>query len=185
MTRRRLALAALAGALLAGCAGAPVRTGPDGNPADTLVRLDVPFFPDDTDQCGPSALAAVLTYWGRPASPADLRSEIYRSRLKGALTVDLLLAAQDRGFSSEMAEGGLGQIRAELAAGRPVIAFIDAGITLLPVGHYIVITGYDDGRGRLFAHSGMKRDLGISYGKFQKQWKAAGKWALLIRPAAQ
>ena len=185
MTPGRPALAVLAGVLLAGCAALPVPTRPDGSPLDTVVRLTVPFFPDDSDQCGPSALAGVLAYWGRPVPPADLRREIYRSRLKGALTVDLLLAAQDRGFSAEMAEGGLDSIRLELDSGRPVIAFVDAGIALLPVGHYIVITGYDDRRRRLFAHSGMKRDLGITYDKFKREWKAAGQWALLIRPAAQ
>ncbi len=185
MTLSRLTLALMAGVLLAGCAALPVRTRPDGSPADTLVRLAVPFFPDDSDQCGPSALAAVLAYWGRAVPPADLRREIYRSRLKGALTVDLLLAAQDRGFSAEMADGGLDGIRLELDSGRPVIAFVDAGITLLPVGHYIVITGYDDRRRRLFAHSGMNRDQGITYEKFKRQWKAAGQWALLIRPAGE
>lgn len=185
MTPGRLTLAVLAGALLAGCAAAPVRTRPDGSPLDTLVRLSVPFFPDDSDQCGPSALAGVLTYWGKPVSPAELRGEIYRSRLKGALTIDLLLAAQDRGFSAEMAEGGLESVRLELDAGRPVIAFVDVGVTLLPIGHYLVITGYDDARRRLFAHSGMNRDQEIPYERFRRQWKAAGRWALLIRPGAR
>lgn len=181
----RLPLAVMAGLLLAGCGAVHVRTRPDGSPVDTLVRLTVPFFPDDSDQCGPSALAGVLAYWGRQVSPAELRGEIYRSRLKGVLTIDLLLAAQDRGFSAEMAEGGLDRVRLELDAGRPVIAFVDVGVTLLPIGHYIVITGYDDGRRRLFAHSGMKRDQEVTYDKFKRQWKAAGQWALLIRPAAQ
>jgi ABC-type bacteriocin/lantibiotic exporter with double-glycine peptidase domain len=182
VTLSRLLLAALAGALLAGCATVPGGSGADGTRADALVRLAVPFFPDDSDQCGPSVLASVLTYWGRPESPANLRRELYRARLKGALTVDLLLAAQGRGFAAEMAEDGLGRIRAELDAGRPVIAFLDVGMTVLAVGHYIVITGYDDGGRRFFAHSGMSRDKAITYDKFEKQWKAAGQWALLIQP---
>lgn len=182
MNFRRLAPAALAGLLLAGCAPAAVSPGPHSGRGDTAVRLAVPFFPDDSDQCGPSALAGVLAYWGSSASPASLRREIYRARLKGALTIDLLLAAQSRGFSAEMAEGGLERVRTELDAGRPVIAFVDVGVTVLALGHYVVITGYDDGRRQFFAHSGMKRDKVIPYDKFEKQWKAAGQWALLIQP---
>jgi len=183
VTSCRLAGALLACLLAAGCATLPGEAGPGEPRGDALVRLAVPFFPDDTDQCGPSALAGVLTYWGRPESPANLRRELYRARLKGALTVDLLLAAQSRGFDAEMAEDGLQSIRTELDAGRPVIAFLDVGITALAVGHYVVITGYDDGGRRIYAHSGMARDKGIPYDKFERQWKAAGQWALLIRPA--
>lgn len=175
----RSAIVALAVFLLSGCAG---RRSPEAS-AGRQVRLDVPFFPDDTDQCGPSALASVLGYWGRPEAPARLREEIYRTSLKGSLTVDLLLAAESRGLSAEMADGGLARVKKELEEGRPLIAFVNVGLRSYPIGHYMVLTGYDDGREVLFAHSGTKRDQTISYGKFDKQWEKTRRWTLLILPA--
>lgn len=178
---KKAALQVLAACLLSGCSLHKVSLGPQADP-EKQVSLSVPFFPDGTDQCGPSALASVLAYWGRPAAPERLRSEIYRARLKGSLTLDLLLAAESRGLSAEMAEGGLPRVRTELDAGRPLIAFVNAGFSFYPVGHYLVITGYDDRRRCIFAHSGLKRNQRIPYGKFEKQWEKNGQWALLILP---
>lgn len=174
----RSAVVALAVFLLSGCAAPRGSRAPEGR----RVRLDVPFFPDDTDQCGPSALASVLGYWGKPELPGKLREEIYRANLKGSLTVDLLLAAESRGLSAEMADGGLVRVKKELEEGHPVIAFVNVGLRAYPIGHYLVVTGYDDGRQVLFAHSGMKRDQKISYAKFDGQWEKTKRWTLLIVP---
>ena len=170
--------AVMAASLLTGCAGPR----PAGAPEGKQVRLEVPFFPDDTDQCGPSALASVLGFWGKPAAPAELRGELYREKLRGALTVDMLLAAQSRGFSAEMENGTLALVKTELEAGRPVIAFLNMGFRAYPIGHYLVITGYDEGRRSIIAHSGMKRDHLISYAKFENLWEKTNRWSLLIRP---
>jgi len=175
-------LLVLAVCLLAGCAASRGAPGAVSAAGERQVRLSVPFFSDNTDQCGPSALASVLGYWGKPASPVSLRQEIYQARLKGSLTVDLLLAAESRGLSAEMFNGSLARVREELDAGRPLIAFVNGGYSFYPVGHYLVITGYDDRRQCIFAHSGTKRDQGISYRKFAKQWEKTGRWALSISP---
>lgn len=173
----RAAAVVLAGAMLAGCA----TPGPSRAPEGRGVLLTVPFFPDATDQCGPSALAAVLGFYGKPATPAELRGEIYRAKLKGALTVDMLLAAQRRGLVVETANGSLDSVKTELDAGRPVLAFINVGLRIYPVGHYLVITGYDENRRVLFAHSGRKRDRPISYASFDRQWEKTNRWTLAVR----
>lgn len=167
--------------LLSGCVSSRVLADPGAGQVSG-VRLTLPFFPDNTDQCGPSALASVLDYWGVPVEPEGLRKEIYRENLKGSLTVDLLLAAESRGLSAEMLDGGLDRLKRELAAGHPVIAFVNEGFSFYPAGHYLVLTGYDDRRRSVFAHSGLKRDLEIPYRKFDKQWEKMERWALLILP---
>jgi len=174
---------AVAVCLLSGCAPFCVPCASVQDPRGGRVLLNVPFFPDDTDQCGPSALASVLGYWGKPAEPAVLRQEIYQAQLKGSLTVDLLLAVENRGFSAEMVNGSLDRLRSELDAGHPLIAFVNVGYRFYPVGHYLVITGYDDRRQSVCAHSGMKRDQWISYWKFDKQWEKTARWAFLILPS--
>ncbi|MDP3543428.1 MAG: C39 family peptidase [Elusimicrobiota bacterium] len=168
----------LAVVLLAACAGPGARPSAEGK----TVRLAVPFFPDGTDQCGPSVLASVLGFWGKPAEPAELKKEIYRAHLKGALTVDMLLAAQERGLAADVGGGGLVEVKKELDAGRPVIAFLNVGLRAYPIGHYLVITGYDDSRQVIIAHSGRKRDRRIAYKTFDKAWERTERWALLIKP---
>jgi|CXWL01.1.fsa_nt_gi tetratricopeptide (TPR) repeat protein len=174
------AILLFAAGLFSGCASFPASR---ASAQARQVRLDVPFFSDDTDQCGPSALASVLGYWGKPALPALLREEIYRKNLKGSLTVDLLLAAQSRGLSAETADGGLTEVKKELDDGRPPIVFVNVGYRFYPIGHYMVITGYDDARRILFVHSGLNRDQKISYNKFNRQWALTKRWALMIAPA--
>jgi len=176
------ALLALAACLLFGCAPSRGQLAQERYGRGGPVRLDIPFFPDGTDQCGPSALASVLGFWGKPETPLLLKREIYQARLKGALTVDLLLAAESRGLYAEILNGSLARVRTELDAGHPLIAFVGAGYSFYPAGHYLVLTGYDDRLQCVFAHSGTKRDQRISYRKLEKQWKKTERWALLILP---
>jgi ABC-type bacteriocin/lantibiotic exporter with double-glycine peptidase domain len=151
-------------------------------PGPASVRLTVPYFPDATHQCGPSALASVLRFWGADAEPAALSLEVYRPALRGSLNVDLLLAAESHGMTAEIMDGGLAGLKRALGAGHPVIAYLDTGFRVYPVGHYAVVTGYDDVRGGLFAHSGGEKDRFMPYARFMKQWEKTELWALLITP---
>lgn len=148
------------------------------------VLLEVPFFPSSADQCGPTALASLLRFWGSDIEPAVLKREIYRPELKGSLNVDLLLAAQARGLSAELLEGGLEGIKGQLDAGRPVIAFLNVGLKLYPVGHYLVVTGYDEERRGFYAHTGEDEDSFVPYRRFLKQWDRTQQWALQLAPRA-
>jgi ABC-type bacteriocin/lantibiotic exporter with double-glycine peptidase domain len=159
-----------------------------GDAADRSERyrlLDVPFFPDDTDQCGPATLASVLTFWGVPADPARVRDAVYTAKLKGSLPIDLLIAAQARGLTAEAYQGTLGSLLAELDAGRPLIAFLDLGFFVFKQGHYVVVTGYDTEREGLFAHSGTHRNLFVPYAEFLRKWDRTGRWTLRLMPRGQ
>lgn len=183
------------GALLMSCAGRP-----DGGSADARSvgnrelaqesarqhqappRIPVPFFPDDKDQCGPATLASVLTFWGVPTDPQDLRKEVYTPRLGGALPMDLLLAAQTRGLDAAIYSGGLDDLKSELAAGHPLVAFLNLGSALFPQGHYVVVTGYDDRRQGVYVHSGPLRDDFVPYERFLRSWEKTGRLTLLVLP---
>lgn len=144
------------------------------------VLLGVPFFPDKTDQCGPSALASVLAFWGKPADPKDLKREIYVAKLGGSLPMDLMIAARAHGLAAEMSSGSLDGIKGNLDAGRPVVVFVNLGWRLIPIGHFLVVTGYDDARRGVYAHSGLKQDAFVTYRTFMKQWDKTGRWALVV-----
>jgi hypothetical protein len=147
------------------------------------VHLVVPFFPDNTDQCGPATLASILTYWGISSEPRTLKDEIYLRRLRGTLSLDLLLAAQSRGLQVVGSGGTLDRLKAELAADRPVIALLNLGWTLYPQGHYVVVTGYDEQRQGVYVHSGLARDVFVPYALFLVNWEKAGRWMLQTQPA--
>jgi ABC-type bacteriocin/lantibiotic exporter with double-glycine peptidase domain len=144
--------------------------------------LQVPFFPDHTDQCGPSVVASVLTFWGTPATPSELKREVYTSQLKGSLSIDLMLAAQKRGFKAHLYSGSVEDLKSELGKGHPVIAFLNRGYDFLPVGHYVVINGFDDARQGLYIHSGTKKNKFITYKRFAGFWNKTQRSTLLILP---
>src|SRR5687767_6827273 len=95
-------LAILVCGLLQAAPAACLPAGEQALPAGRQVLLEVPFFPDKTNQCGPSALAGVLSFWGKPADPAKLREEMYLDKLKGTLPLDLFLTAKAHGLKTQM-----------------------------------------------------------------------------------
>lgn len=144
--------------------------------------VGVPFFADDTDQCGPATLASVLAFWGVHQEPKSLKAEVYLARLKGSLPTDLLLAAQRHGFHAEAYRGDLEQLKREIGAGHPLIALLNLGSAIYPRGHYVVITGYDDRKKGLYVHSGLTADAWLQYEHFLQGWEKAGRWTLKILP---
>jgi len=176
----------LAVLLLAGCAGdhrTDARPGSQEGP-----HLNVPFFADRRDQWGPAALASVLGFWGRAASPGELRREIYFPKQRRSVALDLRNAARAHGLGAEMATGTLDVLKRELDAGRPVIVMINTGFKLVPVRSYMVVTGYNDWLGGVYAHFGPNKDAFLPYRRFEKDWDMGGRWILLVaenKPAPQ
>ena len=167
------------GALALACAHAP-RAPTQPAPGDSYRLAEVPFFSDDTDQCGPAVLAEVLTFWGAPTAPQNVRDEVYMSALGGSLPIDLVQAAEARGFRATLERGTVETIKGELRAGHPVIALLELGF--LRSAHFVLLTGYEDGRGGFFAHSGEQQNEFWSYGRFARGWDRAGNWLLLVQP---
>lgn len=158
------------------------RTGGYPDAPGHVVHIVVPFFPDETDQCGPATLASLLTYWGIPSEPPALKAEMYSPRLRGTLPIDLLLTAQARGLQAEGVSGTLESLKAELDANRPVVALLNLGWLVFPQGHYVVITGYDDRQQGVYMHSGLARDLLVPYAQFVAHWEKTGRWMLRLHP---
>ena len=151
-------------------------------PVGDVKLLDVPFFPDRSDQCGPSVLASVLSFWDHSIDPSALKKEIYLAHLKGSLPMDLLLSAQNHGLKAHLYNGSIDDLIAEIKLGHPLIAFINRGFDSFPIDHYVVITGYDSARQGLTIHSGSKKNQFITYKSFLKSWNKTERLTLLILP---
>jgi hypothetical protein len=169
--------------LLAGCAALSTERG-DGTTGAASGALidDVPFFPQEKHLCGPSSLAAVLSYYGLPLNQRDIADEVYLPDLKGTLPVDMLLYAKGRGFNATYYSGGMDDLKEQLSLGRPVILFLNLGYGFVPVGHYIVAIGYDASAGHVIAHSGRKRVRSFSYRRLERIWGRTNFATLLILP---
>lgn len=162
--------------LLGACASGPP-------PGVRRARLDVPHRADGTQRGAPAALAAVLSYWGRPTAPAELAEELDRDSFSGAVSVDLQRSAHKRGFSAETIDATLAQVRQHLDEGRPLLALQESGPLFRRTGRWLVITGYDDFLRAFHVHSGRERDRTVPYDAFFKDWDHTRRAALLVRPA--
>lgn len=147
-----------------------------------VMIAGVPFFPDDTDQCGPSALASVISFWGPPTTPDELRAELYIPDLGGTLPMDLAPAAEARGLAARVYDGALDDLKTQIDRGRPLVVYLDLGRWTIRKGHFAVALGYDDARGGVIAHSGTDEARFIPYDEFIKQWERTDRWTLLVEP---
>ncbi len=179
----------MAAAFLAGCAHQPVDspspslTEPDkfASLPETSELTRVPFFPQETDQCGPAALAMVLTYEGMPELPSQLTPQVYTPALKGSLELDLIGAIRKAGMIPYRPPGHLYALLQEVASGHPVVLLQDVG-DWSTQWHYAVLVGYHLRHQELILRSGSHQHLVISFDAFERSWKTGGHWALLAIP---
>lgn len=186
---RRLAgplLLTVAFAVLAGCAATPqTRALLDDRPADLPARTElerVPFFPQERYQCGPAALATVLTDLGVDTSPEALVEEVYVPERQGTLRTEMRAAARARGLVSYPLQPRLDDLLAELAAGRPVLVMQNLGLDWLPQWHFAVAVGHDLDARQIVLRSGTVRRRVTLLSTFERTWQRADRWAQVVVP---
>lgn len=186
MDRRRAA----AGLLLAlsplgACVSLAPRSRPPSPEARVVPGARVRVF--EADRCGPGSLSLVLSAHGDEVSDRELETALPRVPGGGVLSVDLLLAARQRGFDAALVAGSETAIRDEVGDGRPVILMLrllDAPGARRDVYHYVVVDGLDPPR-RLFRFQfGDGRVRWAALGDLERSWAASGRALLLVRPRA-
>ena len=172
------ALAALV--LLSGCSAVPRAPGAGAADVATHELSDVPFFPQDAYQCGPAALASVLTYSGIARSPEDLVAAVYVPARQGSLQAEMIAAARSYGrmvYPVKTPE----EIQAQLLSGLPVLVFQNLGLPQFPRWHYAVVIGWKPGR-EVILRSGTTRRVALKEATFLRTWEWGGAWAQVIFP---
>ena len=146
---------------------------------------DVPFFPQTRYQCGPAALATVLTFAHVAVSPDSLADEVYVAGLHGSLQAELLGATRRAGLIPYVLAPNAASLLAEVAAGRPVLVLQNLGIPRVPVWHYAVVVGFDTARARVILRSGKKRRREEPSARFLRSWQRGHNWAFVaLEPGA-
>jgi len=141
--------------------------------------IQTPFYPQVTDQCGPSALAAILNSSGVTVTPEVLKSRIYIPDRQGSLQIELLAATRGYGRMPYIIDTNISALLDEVRAGRPVLVLQNLGSNRAPVWHYAVVVGYLADERRFILRSGDQKRHVTSASRFARTWQRAGYWGVL------
>jgi tetratricopeptide (TPR) repeat protein len=180
--RSRAFVAVLVALSVGACAGpgALLESTSRSAPLPPVVELaSTPFHPQADQQCGPAALATVLGAARRPVTSEALAREIFVPGRQGSLQPELIGAIRARGLLPYELGADLGELTAELAAGRPVLVLQKQGLGPWPAWHYAVAVGYDTARDTVLLRSGTTERLALRAATFDATWSRAGRWAIV------
>lgn len=139
----------------------------------------VPFYPQQRDQCGPATLAMALSASGLTRDPDSIAANVFVPGRAGSLAPEMLAAARRQGRLAVQLPADLGSILREVDAGNPVIVFQNLGLSFYPVWHYALVIGYDIGQDQVVLHSGPQERMRMSLELFERTWRRGGSWAMV------
>jgi hypothetical protein len=147
----------------------------------TVELTAVPFFPQAEYQCGPAALATVLSHSGVAVTPEPLVSQVYLPSRQGSLQIEMLAAPRRYARVSYQLAPRYADVLREVAAGNPVIVLQDVG-PMFTQWHYAVLNGFDYPSGTLYLRSGTKARQKMPFTAFEREWMKSGYWAMVVTP---
>ncbi len=154
-------------------------------PSDLPVRVEwaqVPFFPQDINQCGPAALATALGAVGVPIAPEVLGTAVFVPAREGSLQIEMLAAPRRHGHIATRIRPDLISLLREVAAGQAPVVLLNLGLSIQPLWHYAVVVGYDLPAGQILLRSGtVKREV-MPLSTFEHTWARSSQWAFVVLP---
>lgn len=184
--RRLFCLLLVNGCLaLTACTTPPPRaqTVPALNALPARIELtQVPFYPQTEDQCGPAALAMMLTHAGVTRTPAQMRDEVYLPLRQGSVPIEMVSAVRRTGLTPQQLRPSLHDLLQYVSHGQPATVLMNVRWRLWPQWHYAVVVGYDLKQEHILLRSGLEERQVMSLQEFDAQWAAAERWGLVISP---
>jgi tetratricopeptide (TPR) repeat protein len=151
------------------------------SPAATVIP-DMPMQKWGIESCGAGSLSTVLQHYGDPTTMAQWDATLPKTR-GGVLTIDMILAARQKGFDANLVTGTPALIENELQQGRPAIVMLQvvfAPYQSYDFFHYIVIDGFDPERNLIRTQFGDGKARWLPFQRLEKAWKGGGHAAILI-----
>lgn len=168
--------------VLTGCARAPLLPPESALLPERVELAQVPFFAQRDYQCGPAALATMLTQRGVDTSPALLKERVYLPGRQGSLQVELVAAARAHELLVYPLPPRLEALLQQVAAGNPVLVLQNLAFDWYPRWHFAVVVGYDRNEGSLVLRSGTTERWLTDFASFDNTWARSGRWAVVTLP---
>ena len=143
-----------------------------------------PFYPQDEYQCGPAALAMVLTYYGHERQPHALTPWIFTPDAKGSFPAEMDAVARKEGFLSYPIND-MTQLLQEVAGNHPVLVLQNLGTDWLTRWHFAVVVGFDLDRQEIVLRSGALERRVTPINVFDHTWQRGERWGRVILPPTQ
>ncbi len=154
------------------------------------VRLEgVVYEYQGFNNCGPANLSMALSYWGWKGDQYTTAAWLKpNSRDRNVMPYEMVdFVEEETDFNVVLRYGGdIETIKKFIAAGYPVL--IEKGYEVADagwMGHYGVVTGYDDEQAQLIfqdSYANYGQNLAYSYEKTEKYWKEFNYVYLVIYP---
>jgi len=154
-------------------------------PADLPARVEwtqVPFFPQEINQCGPAALATALGAVGVPIAPEVLGTAVFVPAREGSLQIEMLAAPRRHGHIATRIRPDLISLLREVAAGQAPVVLLNLGLSIQPLWHYAVVVGYDLPAGEILLRSGTVQREVMPLSTFEHTWSRSSQWAFVVLP---
>jgi TolA-binding protein len=168
--------------LLSSCIAWTPRSKPTSASAITIP--DMPMQKWGIESCGAASLSTVLQHYGDMTTMQQWDVALPKTR-GGVMTIDLLIAARQKGFDARLVTGNRPIVEDELRRGRPVILMlqvIEAPGRSYDFFHYIVADGVDPDRGLIRTQFGDGQARWVTLERLEKPWAGGAHTAILIRP---
>lgn len=162
-------------------------------PLPASISLPAPAWEkQDWNNCGPATLSLALRTFGWEGDQFDISNLLKPDRGDKNVNVEELVyyvRTQAGWLNADFRVGGsLERLKSFLAAGYPVI--IEKGFILDEndggggwAGHYLLLTGYDDGQGVFITQDSNKGpDRNVPYAELDEGWEAFNRVYLYLYP---
>lgn len=151
---------------------------------DARVIPNVPTQHWDIKSCGAGSLSSVLQHYGDTTTMREWNDSLRKTR-GGVMSIDMVIAARQKGFDARLVTGDRQTLERELLDGRPVILMLQVIETpgrSYDFFHYIVLDGIDTGRQLLRTQFGDGKARWVPFTRLEKAWRGGGSAAIFIRP---
>ncbi|OLS58936.1 hypothetical protein [Pseudomonas putida] len=179
ITPRRLLVACLLAAGLAGCASQP-----SGDLKQLPQRVEltaVPFYRGNADQSAPMALAALLSQQGVRVTPGMLGLPRQPEKLQAAVEN----SARQYGMVVYPLDHSLAALLTQVSAGNPVLMRFQEGSAFWSEPRYGLLVGFDRYKQRVLLRAGNSRRMLMDFDSFESAWGKEGNWAVLVQKPKQ
>jgi len=167
--------------LAAACSTPSVRPPPEPlSPRAVAPELTaVGFFPQTGFQCGPAALATLLTHRGVNVNPDQLSDQVYLPKRYGSLQIELL-AASRRYQKIPYLVDGFDDLVHQVSEENPVLVLQGVRNWLVPGWHYAVVVGFDSVQRQVILRSGTEKRRVVSQKHFANTWHKGNHWGFVV-----